>query len=93
MWGKFSCILYSEFLVDSNSFLQIGCQIEKGKLKHDTVSPQPGETKDISSLKVCRLCLLRHVLLEACHIYINNRVHTRDIHILRVWVHQVSNTL
>ncbi|KAK9943189.1 hypothetical protein M0R45_008807 [Rubus argutus] len=26
--------------------------VEKGRLKHATVSPQPGETKDISSLKI-----------------------------------------
>ncbi|KAK9027261.1 hypothetical protein V6N11_067099 [Hibiscus sabdariffa] len=38
----------------ANSLHQIGrvSAAEKGKLKHATVSPQPGETKDISSLKV-----------------------------------------
>jgi len=29
--------------------------IEKGKLKHATVSPEPGETKDIRSFKVSPL--------------------------------------
>ncbi|XP_004307310.1 PREDICTED: mitochondrial ribosome-associated GTPase 1 [Fragaria vesca subsp. vesca] len=38
----------------ANSLHRIGriSAAEKGKLKHDTVSPQPGETKDISSLKI-----------------------------------------
>ncbi|XP_039019219.1 DAR GTPase 2, mitochondrial-like [Hibiscus syriacus] len=38
----------------ANSLHQIGriSAGEKGKLKHATVSPQPGETKDISSLKI-----------------------------------------
>ncbi|KAK8523569.1 hypothetical protein V6N12_048086 [Hibiscus sabdariffa] len=38
----------------ANSLHQIGriSAAEKGKLKHATVSPQPGETKDISSLKI-----------------------------------------
>lgn len=31
------------------------CFIEKGKLKHATVSPEPGETKDIRSYKVSHL--------------------------------------
>lgn len=56
--GIFSSIMYSEYWVNSNTFLKIGSLIEKGRLKHATVSPQPGETKDISSLKVCSLCLL-----------------------------------
>lgn len=56
--GVFSSIMYSEYWVNSNTFLEIGSLIEKGRLKHATVSPQPGETKDISSLKVCSLCLL-----------------------------------
>ncbi|GMY22872.1 DAR GTPase 2, mitochondrial isoform X1 [Fagus crenata] len=38
----------------ANSLHQIGriSAAEKGKLKHATVSPNPGETKDISSLKI-----------------------------------------
>ncbi|KAF3447585.1 hypothetical protein FNV43_RR12772 [Rhamnella rubrinervis] len=38
----------------ANSLHQIGriSAAEKGKLKHATVSPQPGETKDISSFKI-----------------------------------------
>ncbi|XP_071718701.1 DAR GTPase 2, mitochondrial [Rutidosis leptorrhynchoides] len=38
----------------ANSLHQIGriSAAEKGKLKHATVSPQPGETKDITSLKI-----------------------------------------
>ncbi|PRQ56803.1 putative GTP-binding protein, orthogonal bundle [Rosa chinensis] len=38
----------------ANSLHRIGriSAAEKGKLKHATVSPQPGETKDISSLKI-----------------------------------------
>ncbi|XWS65727.1 hypothetical protein CRYUN_Cryun05aG0138500 [Craigia yunnanensis] len=38
----------------ANSLHQIGriSAAEKGKLKHAIVSPQPGETKDISSLKI-----------------------------------------
>ncbi|KAK1550527.1 hypothetical protein Q3G72_020445 [Acer saccharum] len=38
----------------ANSLHQIGriSAAEKGKLRHATVSPQPGETKDISSLKI-----------------------------------------
>ncbi|KAA8520144.1 hypothetical protein F0562_014400 [Nyssa sinensis] len=38
----------------ANSLHQIGRigAAEKGKLKHATVSPQPGETKDISSFKI-----------------------------------------
>ncbi|GMN20366.1 hypothetical protein TIFTF001_045323 [Ficus carica] len=38
----------------TNSLHQIGriSAAEKGKLKHATVSPHPGETKDISSLKI-----------------------------------------
>ncbi|GMI89199.1 hypothetical protein like AT4G10650 [Hibiscus trionum] len=38
----------------ANSLHQIGriSAADKGKLRHATVSPQPGETKDISSLKV-----------------------------------------
>ncbi|KAK6271088.1 hypothetical protein POUND7_008186 [Theobroma cacao] len=38
----------------ANSWHQIGriTAAEKGKLKHALVSPQPGETKDISSLKI-----------------------------------------
>ncbi|THG03577.1 hypothetical protein TEA_022954 [Camellia sinensis var. sinensis] len=41
----------------ANSLHHIGriSASEKGKLKHATVSPLPGETKDISSLKVCNL--------------------------------------
>ncbi|EEF36021.1 GTP binding protein, putative [Ricinus communis] len=31
---------------------------EKGKLKHAKVTPHPGETKDISSLKACSLSLI-----------------------------------
>ncbi|KAI3697285.1 hypothetical protein L6452_30190 [Arctium lappa] len=38
----------------ANSLHQIGriSAAEKGKLKHSTVSPQPGETKNITSLKI-----------------------------------------
>ncbi|KAL5795166.1 hypothetical protein ACOSP7_003760 [Xanthoceras sorbifolium] len=38
----------------ANTLHQIGriSAAEKGKLRHATVSPQPGETKDISSLKI-----------------------------------------
>jgi ribosome biogenesis GTPase A len=36
--------------------------VEKGKLKHAIVSPHPGETKDIISLKVCVLHLLVHCM-------------------------------
>ncbi|XP_024010134.1 DAR GTPase 2, mitochondrial isoform X2 [Eutrema salsugineum] len=38
----------------ANSLHQIGriSAAEKGKLKHTTVSPQPGDTKDIMSLKI-----------------------------------------
>nr|GMD59450.1 DAR GTPase 2, mitochondrial [Ipomoea batatas] len=38
----------------ANSLHQVGriSAAEKGKLKHATVSPQPGETKNISSLKI-----------------------------------------
>lgn len=38
----------------ANSLHQIGriSAAEKGKLKHTTVSPMPGETRDISSLKI-----------------------------------------
>ncbi|GMY22884.1 DAR GTPase 2, mitochondrial isoform X1 [Fagus crenata] len=44
----------------ANSLHQIGriSAAEKGKLKHATVSPNPGETKDISSLK--NRCLGNH---------------------------------
>lgn len=41
--------LHYEFLLNCWFF------IEKGKLKHATVSPQPCETKDIRSFKVCTL--------------------------------------
>lgn len=37
---------------------------EKGKLKHTTVSPQPGDTKDIMSLKVCSLPLSKYLRLS-----------------------------
>ncbi|XP_027157743.1 DAR GTPase 2, mitochondrial [Coffea eugenioides] len=38
----------------ANALHQVGriSALEKGKLKHATVSPQPGETKNISSLKI-----------------------------------------
>ncbi|KAF5197518.1 Dar gtpase 2 protein [Thalictrum thalictroides] len=38
----------------ANSLHQIGriSAAEKGKLKHTVVSPEPGETKSISSLKI-----------------------------------------
>jgi len=36
----------------SNFSLCNFCFVEKGKLKHATVSPEPGETKDIRSYKV-----------------------------------------
>ncbi|CAL5428173.1 unnamed protein product [Camellia sinensis] len=37
---------------------------EKGKLKHATVSPLPGETKDISSLKLPLSVCVYHVIAE-----------------------------
>ncbi|GMP91496.1 hypothetical protein CsSME_00042173 [Camellia sinensis var. sinensis] len=41
-----------------------GLVLRKGKLKHATVSPLPGETKDISSLKLPLSVCVYHVIAE-----------------------------
>lgn len=46
---KFSVLFYRTFFLVTFYF------IEKGKLKHATVSSEPGETKDIRSFKVSNL--------------------------------------
>lgn len=49
-----ACSQNSVLSFDLCIFLAI-CFIEKGKLKHATVTPEPGETKDIRSYKVGHL--------------------------------------
>lgn len=55
VWTSSYCYLsnYKEFLFVK--FWRTAHLTEKGKLKHAVVSSQPGETKNISSLKVCYL--------------------------------------